>query len=237
MADPEADRGSDALALIPARAGSKGLPGKNLRKVGGVSLLARTIAVAQAVDGVARVVVSTDGEDIAEEAVGLGAEVHVRPPELATDSSPVIDTIRDVLACSRERGTSPRYALLLEPTSPLRSVADVQGCLDAVVAGADSAATFTEAALHPHRAFVIEDGVARTFIDAAVPWQPRQALTPRAFQLSGNAYAFRCADVPPEGLSVLFGNSAAIVVPRERSIDIDDATDLQVVEALLAMRA
>ena len=228
-AEPHQETGT-AIALIPARAGSKGLPGKNLRPVGGVSLLARAILVARAVDGVSRIIVSTDGAAIAEEARRYGADVHVRPAELASDQAPVIATIRHVLA---EQNPTPRFGLLLEPTSPLRTVQDVQGCLDAVRDGADSSATFTEAAVHPHRTFVIEDGSAKPFIEGAVPWKPRQALKPKAYQLSGSAYAFRCDRFPPTGLAVLFGRIAPIVVPRERSVDIDDENDLRAVEALL----
>jgi CMP-N,N'-diacetyllegionaminic acid synthase len=234
---PGAETTSDtdtAIALIPARAGSKGLPGKNLRPVGGVSLLARAILVAQAVEGVNRIIVSTDGPDIAEEARRYGADVHDRPLDLASDRAPVIETIRHVLKEQRERGRTPRYGLLLEPTSPLRTVQDVQRCLDAVREGADSSATFTEAAVHPHRTFVIEEGTAKPFIEGAIPWKPRQALQPEAYQLSGSAYAFRCDHFPPTGLAVLFGRIAPIVVPPERSVDIDDANDLRVVEAMLA---
>ena len=224
------------MALIPARSGSKGLPGKNLLAVGGRSLVARAIDVAHEVDGVDRVVVSTDGDDIAQEASRHRARVHQRPLELATDDAVVADTIRHVIAEFAQQGMPPTFGLLLEPTSPLRVAEDVQRCLDAVRDGADSAATFTEAALHPHRAFVIEDEVARPFIEGAVAWRPRQQLQPPAYQLSGSAYAFRCDRFPPDGVAVLFGQIAAVVVPRERSVDIDDATDRLVVEALLERR-
>jgi CMP-N,N'-diacetyllegionaminic acid synthase len=233
---PDPVSGTDtAIALIPARAGSKGLPGKNLRTVGGISLLARAIRVAQAVDGVSRIIVSTDGPEIAEEARRYGADVHVRPADLASDRAPVITTIRHVLTEEHEQGRSPRFGLLLEPTSPLRTPQDVQRCLEAVRSGADSAATFTEAAVHPHRTFVIDEGTARPFIEGAVAWLPRQALKPEAYQLSGSAYAFRCDRFPTEGLAVLFGQIAPVVVPRERSVDIDDESDLRAVEALLAV--
>ena len=233
--DDEPHNGTDtAVALIPARAGSKGLPGKNLRTVGGVSLLGRAILVARAVDGVSHIVVSTDGPAIAEEARRYGANVHDRPAELASDRAPVVETIRHVLTELREQGNAPRFGLLLEPTSPLRTVQDTQHCLEAVRKGADSSATFTEAAVHPHRTFVIEEGSAKPFIEGAVPWKPRQALRPKAYQLSGSAYAFRCDRFPPTGLAVLFGRIAPIVVPRERSVDIDDENDLRAVEALLA---
>ena len=227
----------DAFALIPARAGSKGLPGKNLLTVGGMTLVARAVTVAQEVSGIEQVVVSTDGDDIAEEAKRCGASVHRRTAHLASDDALVSDTIRHVIQGLQAVERLPKYGVLLEPTSPLRTVEDVERCLGAVRDGADSAATFTEAALHPNRAFVIEpDGSVAPFLAGAVPWQPRQALEPPAYQLTGSAYAFDCERFPAEGASVLFGAIAAVVVPRDRSYDIDDAVDLYVVEALLARK-
>lgn len=227
-------RPAAAIAIVPARAGSKGVPGKNLRQVGGLSLVARAIAVALRVDGIDEVVVSTDGEDIALEAKRHGAGVHWRPSHLATDTVPVIDAVRHLRDQLRAAGNPPRYGVLLEPTSPLRSVDDVARCLAAVRAGADSAATFTEAAVHPHRAFVIDQTGAAPFVAGAVPWRPRQELQPPAYQLSGGAYAFDFAALPDEGLSFLFGRVAPVVVPRARSVDVDNEVDLLVVEAMLA---
>jgi len=223
-----------SIAIIPARAGSKGIPGKNLTRVGGLSLVARAVSIAAQVDGIDEVIVSTDGEDIAVEAKRHGAGLHWRPAHLATDDSPVIEAVRHLRDELRRAGRMPRYGVLLEPTTPLRSVADVAQCLAAVHQGADSAATFTEAALHPNRAFVIDErGGVAPFIEGAVAWLPRQALRPPAYQLSGSVYAFDFEALPDDGLSFLFGRIAPVVVPRERSIDIDDSVDLSVVEALL----
>lgn len=230
-----ADRG-ETVALIPARAGSTGLPGKNLLEVGGRSLLARAIEVAGQVPGIDRVIVSTDGDDIAGAARQEGAEVRWRPAELASDSSVVADTIRQVFETLREEESPVDVGILLEPTSPLRSAQDVLRCLRAVQRGADSAATFTEASLHPHRAFVLTEAGAEPFIAGAVPWQPRQALEPAAYQLSGGAYVFRYDGFPSTGPAVLFGAIHPVVVPRERSLDIDDDVGLRVVEAMIASR-
>lgn len=236
MTAPRSADGGDTVALIPARAGSTGLPGKNLLEVGGRSLLARAIEVAAQVPGISRIIVSTDGDDIAGAARREGAEVRWRPPELASDSSVVADTIRQVFDALGEERTPVEIGILLEPTSPLRSAQDVLDCLRAVQQGADSAATFTEASLHPHRAFVLTDAGAEPFVAGAVPWQPRQALQPPAYQLSGGAYAFKYGGFPSSGPAVLFGAIHPVVVPRERSLDIDDEVDLRVVEAMITSR-
>src|SRR5690606_2766961 len=112
--------------------------------------------------------------------------------------------------------------------------ADVQACIDWLEDDSfDSAATFTEASLNPHRAWKIEDGLPRPFIDGADPWQPRQKLPP-AVQLNGAVYAFRADRLPATGSAVLFGKMAAVMMPRERSVDIDDEQDLAVAAAVLA---
>jgi CMP-N,N'-diacetyllegionaminic acid synthase len=221
---------SRVVALVPARSGSKGLPDKNLAPVAGRSLLARAIETAFAVAEIDRCVVSTDGEEIAEEAARVGAEVHRRAPELATDDSPVLDTVRTVIRWLGEEGGQ---LVLLQPTSPLRRPRDVRRCLEALSAGADSAATFTEASLHPHQAFRLDDGAPRPFLDGVVPWRPRQRLSPPAYQLTGGVYAFWTSRLGEDADSILFGRVTAILVPRWTAVDVDDATDLEIARALV----
>lgn len=225
-------RNSTAVALVPARSGSKGIPNKNLQVVGGLTLVGRAVQVGHAVDGIERVVVSTDSHAIADEAERHGADIHWRPADLASDGASIVDTVRHVFGVGSDRRAKPRYAVLLEPTSPLRIPADVTACLDAVLAGADSAATFTEASLHPHRAFRIEGEGVAPFIAGSVAWRRRQDLVPPAFQLTGGAYAFDLDAMPPDAQGVLFGTIAPIIVPRTRSIDIDDSLDLRIANAL-----
>jgi CMP-N,N'-diacetyllegionaminic acid synthase len=220
---------SRVIALVPARSGSKGLRDKNLAQVGGRSLLARAIETALAVAEIDRCIVSTDGQEIAHEAARLGAEVHRRTPDLATDDSPVLDTIRAVI---RWLGEEDGQLVLLQPTSPLRRAEDVRRCLKALSAGADSAATFVEASLHPHRAFRLDDGEPRPFIEGVVPWLPRQQLAPPAYELTGGVYTFWINRLRKNAESVLFGTVQAILVPRSTAVDVDDATDLEIARAL-----
>jgi len=220
------------IALVPARAGSKGIPRKNLQLLGDRSLLRWAVDFAIEAPDIDACVVSTDGAEIADEALRLGARVRKRPPYLADDRALVIDTIRDVVA-DRAMGLRGAICVLLEPTSPFRRHDDLVECLQALVAGADSAATFSEAELHPHRAFRIESARAVPYIDGAVPWRPRQSLTPPAYQLTGALYAFWVDRLPRDGVSVLFGDIYAAAVPRGNSIDIDDVHDLEMANAVL----
>ena len=127
--------------------------------------------------------------------------------------------------------------VLLEPTCPLRSPEDIGACLRRLAGGGlDSVATFKPAELHPHRAWRIQSEAASPFLSAVDPWQPRQKLPP-AFQLNGAVYAFRTDRLPADSAAILFGAMGAVVMPAERSIDIDDALDLLVAEAVLGARS
>lgn len=225
--------GKRVFAIIPARGGSKSVPGKNIRPLGGKPLLAWSIDVAREVAAIDRIIVSTDDAAIAAVARDHGAEVYDRPAHLASDEALVIDALKDLLATLGAEGDAPEWMILLEPTCPLRTPEDVQECLDLAAQGSyDSVATFTEAELNPHRAWRVVDSVPEVFIPGAIPWLPRQKL-PRAHQLNGAVYLFRAALLPQETHSILLGNRGAVLMPRERSHDIDDLVDFTVVEALL----
>ena len=227
------------VALVPARGGSTSVPGKNVRRLGDKPLVGWPIDVASATESVDRVVVSTDDEDIASAAREHGAEVLDRPPELARDDSLVIETVRHAIEALSDRGETAQYMVMLEPTCPLREPQDVERSLDRLVgSGLDSVATFTEAEVNPHRTWRLEaDGPPEPFVEGADPWQPRQAL-PDAYQLNGGVYAFDVDAVPDDDddVSLLFGESGGVVMPPERSVDIDTEVDFALAEAVLAER-
>lgn len=221
------------VALIPARGGSKSIPRKSIAPLGGKPLLAWSIDVARAVPELDRVIVSTDAEDIAEVARCCGAEVSIRPPEFATDTALVIDTVRHLLRTLAADGYRPRNLVLLEPTCPFRSPDDIRHCLAALEnEDIDSVATFKLAELNPMRAWKINDGTPETFIPGANPWLPRQQLPP-AYQLNGAVYAVRADRLPDGTASMIFGRMAALIMPPERSVDIDHPLDLVIAEAMV----
>jgi CMP-N,N'-diacetyllegionaminic acid synthase len=225
--------GERVIAVIPARGGSKSVPGKNTRDLGGKPLLAWSIEVAQQVTGIDRIIVSTDDAAIGAIALARGAEVYPRPSHLATDEALVIDAIKDLYGTLRKEGEPCEWIVLLEPTCPLRTANDVSECLQLLGQGRyDSVATFKDADLNPHRAWRLVDDVPEVFIPGAVPWLPRQKL-PKAYQLNGAVYAFRASLVAQEARAILVGRMGAVLMPRERSQDIDDSVDFQIVEALL----
>jgi len=225
--------GKRVIAVIPARGGSKSVAGKNIRPLGGKPLLVWSIEVAQQVNEIDRILVSTDDDLIAAVGRSYGAEVYVRPAHLATDDALVIDAIKDLLKTLLAERETPEWIILLEPTCPLRTADDVRGCLKLVARGGyDSVATFKEAELNPHRAWRLIDGMPEVFIPGSIPWLPRQKL-PKAYQLNGAIYLFRATLLAGEAKSLLVGKLGAVLMPRERSQDIDDGVDFAIAEALL----
>ena len=152
---------------------------------------------------------------------------------VSTDEALVIDALKDLLQTLQAERETPEWVILLEPTCPLRTADDVRGCLNLIAQGGyDSVATFKDAELNPHRAWRLIDGVPEVFIGGAVPWLPRQKL-PKAYQLNGAVYVFRANLLAEEAKSLLVGKLGAVLMPRDRSQDIDDSVDFTIVEALL----
>jgi CMP-N,N'-diacetyllegionaminic acid synthase len=225
--------GKAVIAVIPARGGSKSVPGKNIRSLGGKPLLAWSIEVARQVSEIDRIIVSTDDAEIASVGRTYCAEVYERPQHLATDEALVIDALKDLIQTLEAENQMPEWVMLLEPTCPLRTADDVRECMRLVAQGDyDSVATFKDADLNPHRAWRLIDGVPEVFIAGAIPWLPRQKL-PKAYQLNGAVYMFRANLLAQEANSLLLGKLGAVPMPRSRSQDIDDSVDFTIVEALL----
>lgn len=225
------------MAVIPARGGSKSIPGKNVVPLGGKPLLAWSIEVARQVPRIDRIVVSSDDADIAHVAELYGAEVDVRPAQLATDTALVIDALRYLLKRWQAQGDSIRNLVLLEPTCPFRAPIDIERCLDLLDdEEVDSVATFKVAELNPVRAWRLEGNRPSTFMPDVNPWLPRQSL-PASYQLNGGVYAFRADRLTDHHPAILFGRSAGVIMPPERSVDIDNPIDLLVAKAMLERRA
>lgn len=199
--------------------------------VGGISLVARAVIVAQELESVDDVVVSTDDDRIASEALRHGAVVHRRSEQLSADDAVVIDLVRNIFGVGQDSSAplprigNSRHCVLLEPTVPFRSVQSVAKCLEKVLSGADSSATMAPAKVHPERVFRIEGEVVKPFIPSAIAWKPRQSLEP-AFQLTGGAYVFDLQTLPNDGLSLAYGIFRAVLVDERETIDIDGPLDL-----------
>jgi len=225
------------VAFVFARGGSKGLPGKNLRPLGGKPLVARAIEVARASARIDRVVLSTDDARIAEVGRAHGAEVpFLRPAELADDAAPEWLAWRHALdALEAMPGARPVDVFVsLSPTAPLRAVADVDRCIDTFLADdCDIVITVTPARRNPSFNMVVleADGGAAL---AAQPKQPihRRQSAPEVFDMTTVAYVAR-PDFVRTADNIFDGRVRAVVVPPERAVDIDTELDLRFAESLL----
>lgn len=224
----------EILAIIPARGGSKGIIGKNIRPFGGKPLLAHTIEQAKASSKISRVIVSTDSEKIAEVARQYGAEVpFLRPPSLAKDTSQVADAIMHLLEKLRaDEGYVPSYVVMLQTTSPLRTVGDINEALKRLLdSNAEALVTLcaTEQLLYTidnrFRLHLVSD---RIFLQST----NRQEL-PSTFMLNGAmVYAIK-TDVFLRDKSFFKGDLIGYVVEDTwRSIDLDEPADFVVAELL-----
>ncbi|MDA1091486.1 MAG: acylneuraminate cytidylyltransferase family protein [Proteobacteria bacterium] len=227
--------GNKILAVITARGGSKGLPGKNISDVGGKPLIAWTIEAAQGSNLIDRTVLSSDDDAIIAAAKSFGCEApFVRPAELAADASPSADALIHALDQMAE---TYDYLVLLQPTSPLRVTEDIDGAIEKChVAGASACVTGCEPAKSPYWMFHLGDGDAMTpVIESESPITRRQDL-PKVFAPNGAVFV---TQVPwfRDNRTFYGPGTVAYAMPQERSIDIDNALDLTIVRTLLEIPA
>lgn len=222
------------IGIIPARGGSKGLPRKNILPLHGKPLIAWTIEQAKASEYVDKVIVTTDDEEIASVARTHGAEVpFTRPRELATDTATSLDVILHALDWFTTRGDIFDMLVLLQPTSPLRTSADISNAIELMfVKKALAVISVCETEHHPYWSNVLApDGSMDGFLRPELSNKNRQEL-PTCYRLNGAIYAADCAYVRSQ--QGFFGKQTyAYVMPKERSIDIDAKIDFQFVEFLL----
>ena len=167
--------GPTAVALIPARAGSKRVPDKNVRPLGGHPLIAYTIAAALGSDVFSAVVISTDSERYARIAKHYGAEVpFLRPPEIATDTSPDVEWIEHALRWLEDAGRTFDCFSILRPTSPLRQPQTIRRAWDEFVRekGVDSLRAVEKAKQHPGKMWVVRGSRMTPLLPLGPPEQP-----------------------------------------------------------------
>lgn len=213
-------------ALIPARGGSKGLHRKNLQQVGGMSLVARSIAVARSLTSISQIVVSSDDSETLEEASRYGAHTRERPPHIAEDATPMRAVIDDFL----DSHDSIDIVVLLQPTSPLRSAEDIRRCLVALE-GASVAVTVNKTA-HPRGwLFDVDD---QGHLEPIFGWTnvpTRRQEVPATYELNGAVYAARTSHLAGGG-QILGPETVGIEIPATRAIDVDTQTDLEIARLL-----
>lgn len=225
---------SEILCTICARGGSKGVPDKNIRKVGDKPLVGHAVSDAKRWERDADVVVSTDDDRIASVAEEFGAEVPFRrPPELASDSAAKLPAIQHaVRQMESDRGERYEYIVDIDATTPLRRPSDIEDCFVAVIEDerATNAYTVCEADKNPYFNMVEldENGYASLSKERSDDVVRRQD-TPTVYEMNAAIYVYE-RDFLMETDSVHGEYTRVSVMPPERSVDIDTEFDLEFVE-------
>jgi CMP-N-acetylneuraminic acid synthetase len=222
-----------AVGFIFARGGSKGLPGKNIRHLGGKPLIAHSISVALACPYIESVIVSTDDAQIATVARAHGASVPFeRPSELATDQSPEWLSWQHAISWVRQNLGDFDIFVSLPATSPLRVVDDVNQCIETLICNPDTDIVITgcPAARSPYFNMVKRDEEGLTSLALDGNFSRRQEA-PQLFDLTTVAYVAR-PDFVMRKSRIFDGNVRLVEVPTHRCIDIDTEFDFHIAEFL-----
>lgn len=215
--------GHTVLGIIPARGGSKTVPRKNLKQLAGKPLIAWTIEEAQKSRYIDRLILSSEDPQIIGVAQGLGCETpFIRPAELARDNTPGVCPIIHALKALQEKYS---YVIVLQPTSPLRSAADIDDCIRYCVK--EKAPTCVSVALakrHPFWMHTLSgDNRLSHLIRSETGFTRRQDLPPVYFE-NGAIYIAK-ADYLLKEKRFITDSTLAYIMPAERSLDIDDEID------------
>lgn len=220
------------MGVITARGGSKSVPRKNIKLLGGKPLIAYTIEAANKSRLLTRCIVSTEDQEIAELAKKYKADVpFLRPVELAQDNSKSIEVVKDALnKLKKDYGESYDYVMILQPTSPLRTGIDIDECIKKIVdTGADSVMSLVELTdFSLKKLKKIEN-------DLILPWAEEEGKSSSRRQDLAKIYKRNCAIYLTKTDFImdddLFGNiSRPYLMSYERSIDINDAASFELAE-------
>lgn len=229
------------FGAVFARGGSKGIPGKNLRKVADKSLLEHSVSLGLGSPLIDQMICSTDSEEIAAEAKRLGADVpFLRPSRLAGDSASEWGAWQHLVTYLLEHGASESDILLSLPTtSPLRATEDVDAAIEAFRVGSfDLVLAVTESARNPWFNMVKRESpstcVELAFSAGTKPVARRQDA-PQLFDITTVVYVTTLGFVGNVS-RLLDGTIGSITVPRERAIDIDTELDLEIADCLARKR-
>jgi N-acylneuraminate cytidylyltransferase len=229
---------SPVLAVIPARGGSKGLPGKNIRLLGGLPLIAHSIRLARMSPDIDTCIVSTDSEQIATVAREHGANVpFLRPAELAQDDTPMWPVLQHALREMEARQQRPFGSLLLlDPTSPGRLPCDVTRALQMLEADsrAVGVVAVSEPPFNPRWVCVEErDGYIMQSIPGLPDYTRRQDVPPM-YRINAVLYLWRREHVLHESTPEFYRRPhRMLVVPEDRAVHIDELRDFELAELQL----
>jgi CMP-N,N'-diacetyllegionaminic acid synthase len=225
------------LGIIPARGGSKGIPGKNIKLLGDKPLLAYTVLVAQKAGICSRIILTTDSEKIAEAGRQQGVEVpFLRPPELARDDTPMLPVLRHAVTEMRARGFAPDAIVILQPTAPFRRSEDLKGALAILDTdrSVDSVVSVELVPEHysPYFVMKIEEGRLLPFIEDGLKITRRQDA-PKAYSRSGDFYFTRIQTLMEDN-SIYGQNCRPFIVSHAKRVNLDTLEDWKEAERIVS---
>ena len=220
------------IAIIPARSGSKGLPGKNIKELNGDPLIAYTIKAAISCEEISRIIVSTDCSEIARVAISYGAEVpFLRPKELSTDESIAIDAyIYTLKRLEETESISFSDVIILQPTSPLRSTDNIKEAIRLYWSKSCKSLISMVESNHPPRWLLDLDKNMKILSTRLNSFKNRQE-EPKKFIPNGAIFIVKKDLLMERKLYAI--DSYAYVMSRRNSIDIDDMVDFKLAQVLM----
>ncbi|MCL4268001.1 MAG: acylneuraminate cytidylyltransferase family protein [Anaerolineales bacterium] len=228
---------SKILGIIPARGGSKGIPGKNIRLLNGKPLIYYTVEAARASELIDQLILTTDSPEIAEIGKSLGVDVpFLRPPELAQDDTPMLPVLEHAIQHVESGGWQPEIIVLLQPTAPLRRGEHIRLAVNMLMESkCDSVVSVVEVPRHyvPDFVLKIEEGKLKPFLDAPLATR-RQDARP-AFSRDGTIYVF-WRDMFFEKHTIYGDDCRPILIPDHESCNLDTMMDWQEAERMLQER-
>ena len=227
------DKLTDTLFVIPARGGSKGLPGKNIKDLCGKPLIAHSIDIARAFVGDEDICVSTDSEEIKQVVENYGLSVpFFRPDYLATDTATSNDVLIHAVNFFKQQGREYKKLVLLQPTSPLRTVDDVFGCIKLYREDIDMVVSVSKS--HAPAVLCTDDEngyIQLVYNKKATGRQQIQEM----YEFNGAVYVMNIQSLLVKGIAG-FTKKVKYVMSKENSVDIDDIYDFKLVEAIFKDR-
>ena len=225
------------LGVITARGGSKSVPGKNLKRLGGKPLIAYTVDAARESGVFDRTIVSTEDAAIADAARDLGCELpFVRPAALSADETKHLDVMEHAVRTLRDQGYVADAVMILQPTSPLRRPQDIRASVDLLASsGADSVVSVSAVPVHYHplRTLRVDaDGNATLFVSGEPVRRrdKRRQDLPPVWAMNGAIYLFRASTLSDPEPSLFGARSVAYEMPHPSGLSIDDLDDWMEVE-------
>src|SRR5690554_5041719 len=223
----------DILVVIPARGGSKRLPRKNVLPLAGKPLICWTIEAALEAKLNARIMVTSDDDEILAIARQYGSQgviAYKRPDELATDTASTTDVLIDAVKAEQAAGHDPKTLVLLQPTSPLRNAEDIRAALDVYREGGCEDTVVTVCEVDHPTAWVGTIGEGSRLVGIDLSGKRSQDYR-REYRLNGAVYVAGIAGLQ-ENKGLFTYSLRASVMPRERSVDVDELLDFRVCEAV-----